>query len=160
MIVVSFVRIFISVKFCKMGGSLLISDWTICSNIDRKALKAYKTVLARRGIRAAANVFSQLWCPQPHSRCSRKSEINWRQGGVLRCECRQLWLMWWDVLTPCYKELKKQSSCFHLVHPGSLGKALRKTWYLKWLMQMSRILVVERKGRVGKGYAEETEDIE
>jgi len=56
--------------------------------------------------------------------------------------------------------VKKQSSCFHLVHSGSSGRALRKTWYLKWLMQMSRILVAERKGRVGKGYAQEIEDIE
>lgn len=56
--------------------------------------------------------------------------------------------------------VKKQSNYFHLVHPGSSGKALRKTWYLKWLMQMSRILVVERKGRGGQGYAQETEDIE
>lgn len=39
--------------------------------------------------------------------------------------------------------VKRQSSCFHLDHPGSSGKASRKMWYLKWLVQMSRILVVE-----------------
>ena len=77
--------------------------------IDLKALKTYKTVLASRGIWAGANFFSQLCCAQPHSRCSGRSETNWRWGGGWRSECRQLWLMWWDVLTPCYKELKNRA---------------------------------------------------
>ena len=41
-----------------------------------------------------------------------------------------------------------------------IREGFKMMWYLKWLMQMSRILVAERKGRVGKGYAQEIEDTE
>lgn len=35
--------------------------------------------------------------------------------------------------------------------PGSSGKASRKMWYLQWLVEMSRILVIEIKKKEEKG---------
>jgi hypothetical protein len=57
-------------------------------------------------------------------------------------------------MLPHATRVESQSSCFSPVHPGLLVKALKMMWYLKWLVQMSRILALGDKRMRERGMQE------